>query len=65
MAYVCETLSAPAILTGYQTCTKWVLQQTSSSFLPDLSTADRDQMIFYFVSIFAVVFVTKAIQRLL
>lgn len=63
MAYVCETLSSPALNTE-QTCSKWVLHQ-SSGFLPTLTAAERDDMILWFVGIFAVVFTVKAIRRLL
>ncbi len=67
MAYVCETLSNPAFITGQQTCNKWVVleQQQSNSFLPTLTAAERDDMILWFVGIFAVVFIVKAIRRLL
>ena len=67
MAYVCETLSNPAFITGQQTCNKWVVleQQQSNSFLPTLTAAERDDMILWFVGIFAVVFTVKAIRRLL
>ena len=66
MAYVCETLSTPALLTGQQTCTKWVvLEQQSNSVLPNLTAADRDSMAIWFISIFVVVFIVKAIRKLL
>ena len=65
MAYVCETLSTPDLITGYQTCTNWVVYQPSSGFLPTLTAAERDDMILWFVGIFAVVFIVKAIRRLL
>ena len=65
MAYVCETLSNPAFITGQQTCTKWVEYQSSNGFLPTLTAAERDDMILWFVGIFAVVFIVKAIRRLL
>ena len=64
MAYICETLTAPNLITGNQTCTKWILEQPSSSILPTLSTADKDAMLLWFVSIFAVVFVVRSIIRL-
>ena len=63
MAYVCETLSSPAIITGQQTCTKWVVQQ-STSILPTLTTADRDALIIFFVSTFAVVFTVRMLRKL-
>ena len=64
MAYICETLSTPDS-TGHQTCTNWVAYQPSSGFLPTLTAAERDDMILWFVGIFAVVFTVKAIRRLL
>ena len=64
MAYICETLSTPD-LTGHQTCSTWVAYQPSSGFLPTLTAAERDDMILWFVGIFAVVFTVKAIRRLL
>jgi hypothetical protein len=63
LAYVCETLSSPAFLTGQQTCTKWVVQQ-NTSFLPDLSAADKDILLLWMLSIFIVVFTVKQIKRL-
>jgi hypothetical protein len=64
MAYICETLSSPALITGKQSCDVWVLE-TSSSILPTLTTAERDDMLLWFIGIFAVVFTVKAIRRLL
>ena len=64
MAYICETLSSPSLNTD-QTCTKWVEYQPSTGFLPTLTAAERDDMILWFVGIFAVVFTVKAIRRLL
>jgi hypothetical protein len=66
MAYVCETLSSPAIITGQQTCNKWtVYVPPSTSILPELTAAERDDMLLWFIGIFAVVFIVKAIRRLL
>lgn len=70
MAYVCETLSTPAFITGTQTCQKWVLLEhpesnSNVSVIPDLSAADRDAILLWMVGIFAVVFVVKRIQRML
>ena len=49
MAYVCETLSSPAFITGQQTCNKWVVleQQQSNSFLPNLTAADKDSLLIF------------------
>lgn len=63
MAYVCETLSSPAILTGQQTCTKWVVQQ-NTNILPELSAADRDILLMWMIGIFIVVFTLKKLLRL-
>lgn len=67
MAYVCETLSNPAFFTGQQTCNKWVVleQQQSNSFLPNLTAADKDSLLIWFIGIFVVVFTLKKILKLL
>ena len=66
MAYVCETLSSPAFITGQQTCNKWVVleQQQSNSFLPNLTAADKDSLLIWFIGIFVVVFTLKKILKL-
>lgn len=64
MAHICEQLSTPNIDTGLQTCEQWAVYEPSSSILPTLSTADKDAMLLWFVSIFVVVFVVKSILRL-
>jgi hypothetical protein len=67
MAYVCETLSNPAFLTGQQTCNKWVVldqKQQSNSFLPNLTAADKDSLLIWFIGIFVVVFTVKKILKL-
>ena len=63
MAYVCDQLSAPALITGQQTCTKWVVQQ-STNILPELSAADRDNLLLWMIGIFIVVFTLKKLLRL-
>lgn len=63
MAYVCEQLSTPALITGIQSCDVWVLE-TSSSILPTLTTADRDSMIIFCLSCFAVVFTVQMLRKL-
>lgn len=65
MAYICETLSSPGLNTAQQTCSNWVEYQPSNGFLPTLTTAERDDMLLWFIGIFAVVFIVKAIRRLL
>ena len=57
MAYVCKELQNS---NGVQTCVQWVEQ----TFVPTLSTADRDELLLYAISIFAVVFVVRQIMRL-
>lgn len=66
MAYVCETLSSPAPITGKQNCNKWVVleQQQSNSFLPNLTAADKDSLLIWFIGIFVVVFTLKKILKL-
>ncbi len=44
MAYVCDQLSSPQIITGQQTCQKWSVHQEQSAvvqhqFLPELTIA--------------------------
>ncbi|WP_455803222.1 hypothetical protein, partial [Acinetobacter guillouiae] len=56
MAFLCEEIN-----TQTNECLRWV----EHSFVPTLTTADRDTMILWAVGIFAIVFVAKQIQRLL
>ena len=56
MAFLCEEVNSAT-----NECLKWV----EHSFVPTLTTADRDTLILWAVSIFVVVFVVKQIQRLL
>ena len=56
MAYECKTLQLQGEL---PVCTEW--QQ--ASFLPDLTTADRDLILQWAIGIFALVFVVKKIMR--
>ena len=56
MAYECKTLQIQGEL---PVCTEW--QQ--ASFLPDLTTADRDLILQWAIGIFALVFVVKKIMR--
>lgn len=66
MAWVCKELSSPNLITGQIVCNQWeVLEQQQASLLPDLSAADRDAILFWFVSIFAVVYVVKRLRRML
>lgn len=40
MAYVCDQLSSPEIITGQQTCQKWIVQENvvvQHQFLPELT----------------------------
>lgn len=63
MAYVCGQLSNPNLITGLRTCNQWV-EQSTNSFLPELTTANRDDLIIFFVSVFVVVFTVRMIRRL-
>ena len=56
MAYECKTLQIQGEL---PVCTEW--QQ--ASFLPDLTTADRDLILQWAIGIFALVFVVRKIMR--
>ena len=56
MAYECKTLQLQGEL---PVCTEW--QQ--ASFLPDLTTADRDLILQWAIGIFALVFVVRKIMR--
>lgn len=56
MAYICKELIG-------QQCIEWIAYEPSG-FLPTLTTEQRDEMILWFISIFAVVFIVKAIRRL-
>lgn len=68
MPYVCEQLSNPNELTGSQTCQNWVeLEQHQTSnvlTLPELTTADRDQLLLWMIGIFALVFAVKRLRRM-
>ena len=56
MAYECKTLQIQGEL---PVCTEW----QEASFLPDLTTADRDLIIQWAIGIFALVFVVRKIMR--
>ena len=56
MAYECKTLQLQGEL---PVCTEW----QEASFLPDLTTADRDLILQWAIGIFALVFVVKKIMR--
>ena len=56
MAFLCEEVNSVT-----NECLKWV----EHSFVPTLTTADRDHLILWAIGIFAVVFVVKQLQRLL
>lgn len=65
MAWVCKELSNPNLITREIKCNQWeVLEQQQASILPDLSAADRDAILLWMVSIFAVVFIVKRIRRM-
>ena len=56
MAYECKTLQIQGEL---PVCTEW----QEASFLPDLTTADRDVILQWAIGIFALVFVVRKIMR--
>ncbi len=56
MAYECKTLQLQGEL---PVCTEW----QEASFLPDLTTADRDLILQWAIGIFALVFVVRKIMR--
>ena len=56
MAYECKTLQTQGEL---PVCTEW----QEASFLPDLTTADRDVILQWAIGIFALVFVVRKIMR--
>lgn len=56
MAYECKTLQLQGEL---PVCTEW----QESSFLPELTGADRDVILQWAIGIFALVFVVRKIMR--
>ena len=56
MAYECKTLQIQGEL---PVCTEW----QEASFLPDLTTADRDLILQWAIGIFALVFIVRKIMR--
>ncbi|AZN65753.1 hypothetical protein CFH90_0080 (plasmid) [Acinetobacter johnsonii] len=56
MAYECKTLQIQGEL---PVCTEW----QEASFLPELTSADRDLILQWAIGIFALVFVVKKIMR--
>lgn len=56
MAYECKTLQIQGEL---PVCTEW----QEASFLPDLTTVDRDLILQWAIGIFALVFVVRKIMR--
>ncbi|EXF55956.1 hypothetical protein J502_2963 [Acinetobacter sp. 1294596] len=64
MAFICEELSSD--LTSPQTCTKWiVLENSNHSFMPELTTQEKDELLLWFIAIFVVVFTVKMIRKLM
>lgn len=57
MAYECKTLVT--IQNELPVCTEW----QEASFLPDLTSADRDFILQWAIGIFALVFVVRKIMR--
>ncbi len=56
MAYECKTLQIQGEL---PVCTEW----QEASFLPELTSADRDLILQWAIGIFALVFVVRKIMR--
>lgn len=56
MAYECKTLQIQSEL---PVCTEW----QEASFLPELTSADRDLILQWAIGIFALVFVVRKIMR--
>ena len=56
MAYECKTLQIQGEL---PVCTEW----QEASFLPELTSADRDLILQWVIGIFALVFVVRKIMR--
>lgn len=56
MAYECKTLHIQGEL---PVCAEW----QEASFLPDLTSADRDLILQWAIGIFALVFVVRKIMR--
>ncbi len=68
MPYVCDQLSNPNVFTGSQICQNWVeleQQNTGVPTLPELTTAERDQLLIWIIGIFALVFAVKRLRRML
>lgn len=58
MSYECKTLT-PLQAGTAQVCMEW----QEASFLPELTTADRDVILQWVVGIFALVFAIRKIMR--
>lgn len=59
MSYECKTLTPPQQGVA-QVCMEW----QEASFLPDLTTADRDIILQWTIGIFALVYVIRRIVRM-
>jgi len=59
MAYECKTLTPPQQGVA-QVCIEW----QEASFLPDLTTADRDIILQWAIGLFALVYVIRRIVRM-
>lgn len=58
MSYECKTLTPPQQGVA-QVCMEW----QEASFLPELTSADRDLILQWAIGIFALVFVVRKIMR--
>lgn len=59
MSYECKTLTPPQQGVA-QVCMEW----QEASFLPDLTTADRDIILQWTIGLFALVYVIRRIVRM-
>lgn len=59
MSYECKTLTPPQQGVA-QVCIEW----QEASFLPDLTTADRDIILQWTIGLFALVYVIRRIVRM-
>lgn len=62
MSYVCDQITE---IEGSHVCSKWVELNLNTGFLPELTSQQRDEIIIWMVSIFAVVYVVKRLRRFL
>ena len=65
MVYVCSELSSIDTESNLATCKQWsVLEQQTTNVIPELTSAERDVLLSWIISIFALVFVVKRLRRM-